>query len=73
MLIAVVLFHVLFHSTFMKYSNVTDPRALAILFEKTEAELQRTQHPDPYRRQFISHLTPLFFGRSLIECWEFSS
>jgi hypothetical protein len=30
---------------------VTDPRALAILFEKTEAELQRTQHPDPYRRQ----------------------
>ena len=40
------------------YRNVTDPRALAILFEKTEAELQRTQHPDPYRRQSSAPLFP---------------
>lgn len=31
--------------------GVTDPRALAAIFEKAEAELARTQHPDPYRRK----------------------
>jgi NADH dehydrogenase (ubiquinone) 1 beta subcomplex subunit 9 len=31
--------------------GVTDPRALASIFEKAEAELARTQHPDPYRRK----------------------
>jgi hypothetical protein len=25
---------------------------LASIFEKAEAELARTQHPDPYRREF---------------------
>lgn len=31
--------------------HVTDPRALAAIFERAEAELAKTQHPDPYRRE----------------------
>ncbi|GHJ86676.1 hypothetical protein NliqN6_3078 [Naganishia liquefaciens] len=34
---------------FERNRGVTDPRALAAIFEKAEAELARTQHPDPYR------------------------
>ncbi|TCD69994.1 hypothetical protein EIP91_005244 [Steccherinum ochraceum] len=29
--------------------NVQDPRALAVIFEKAEAELAERLHPDPYR------------------------
>lgn len=29
-----------------------DPRALAVIFEKAEAELAARLHPDPYRREF---------------------
>jgi hypothetical protein len=37
------------HLTF-KRRNVRDPRALAEIFERAEAQLAAKQHPDPYIR-----------------------
>lgn len=34
-------------------SNVSDPRALAIILEKAEANLRKNQHPDPYHREYL--------------------
>lgn len=34
----------------LRYRHVTDPRALAILFEHAEAWLAANAHPDPYIR-----------------------
>lgn len=34
-------------------SNITDPRALAIVLEQAEAKLAKELHPDPYRREWI--------------------
>ncbi|KIJ57010.1 hypothetical protein M422DRAFT_23133 [Sphaerobolus stellatus SS14] len=33
---------------FEKYRHVSDPRALAALFDRAEAYLAETAHPDPY-------------------------
>ncbi|KAH6914815.1 hypothetical protein BKA70DRAFT_1257116 [Coprinopsis sp. MPI-PUGE-AT-0042] len=33
---------------FDKHRNVTDPRALAQLFDQAEAKLAKFKHPDPY-------------------------
>jgi len=33
------------------YSNVHDPRALASILHKAEADLARMRHPDPYIRE----------------------
>ncbi|KAH8096740.1 hypothetical protein BXZ70DRAFT_334374 [Cristinia sonorae] len=38
---------------FDRNRDVSDPRALAAIFAKTEAELAARRHPDPYRREFI--------------------
>lgn len=35
------------------YRNVHDPRELAIILEKAEADLAERQHPDPYRREYL--------------------
>ncbi|TFK43796.1 hypothetical protein BDQ12DRAFT_675560 [Crucibulum laeve] len=40
---------------FERNRNVHDPRALAIILEKAEAELARRRHPDPY-------ISPMFPG-----------
>ncbi len=32
-------------------SNVHDPRALAVILERAEAQLSRDKHPDPYIRE----------------------
>lgn len=37
-------------------SDVQDPRALAQIFEKAEAELAARAHPDPYRREYRARL-----------------
>ena len=34
------------------YSNVHDPRALAAILQKAEADLASMKHPDPYIREF---------------------
>ena len=34
--------------------NVTDPRALAAILEKAEADLEAKKHPDPYIRAYTS-------------------
>ncbi|EED78369.1 hypothetical NADH-ubiquinone oxidoreductase complex I LYR_B22_NDUFB9 subunit, partial [Postia placenta Mad-698-R] len=34
---------------FERNRNVHDPRELAIILEKAEADLAERQHPDPYR------------------------
>ena len=34
------------------YSNVHDPRALAAILQKAEADLANMKHPDPYIREF---------------------
>lgn len=39
------------------FRNVTDPRALAAIFEKAEARLKDHQHPDPYVRK-STHVYP---------------
>ena len=33
--------------------NVSDPRALAAILEKAEAELAARRHPDPYIREYF--------------------
>lgn len=40
-------------------SNVSDPRALAIILEKAEENLRKNQHPDPYHREYITLLEEL--------------
>jgi hypothetical protein len=35
------------------YRNVHDPRALAAILEKAEADLAARRHPDPYIRKFV--------------------
>lgn len=35
-------------------SNITDPRALAIVLEQAEARLAKDAHPDPYRRELLA-------------------
>lgn len=37
-------------------SNVSDPRALAIILEKAEENLRKNQHPDPYHRESTARL-----------------
>ena len=36
-----------------KYRNVYDPRALAAVLEKAEADLAERRHPDPYIRESV--------------------
>jgi len=38
--------------TQLTISNITDPRALALVLEQAEAKLAKEQHPDPYRREY---------------------
>ena len=40
--------------------NISDPRALAEVFEKAEAELASKKHPDPYIRKLILNTTKAF-------------
>ncbi|KAE9409866.1 hypothetical protein BT96DRAFT_984214 [Gymnopus androsaceus JB14] len=46
-----------------KNRNVHDPRQLAAIFDKAEAELARNQHPDPVicEHFFVQYLTLLAF------------
>jgi hypothetical protein len=46
------------------FSNVHDPRALAVILEKAEAELAAKQHPDPYIR---ASLLASYFYKILTE------
>lgn len=43
-------------------SNISDPRALAIVLEQAEARLAKDAHPDPYRRElgFFKSLAIVF-------------
>ncbi|KAF9814396.1 hypothetical protein IEO21_05130 [Rhodonia placenta] len=40
-------------AAFERNRNVHDPRELAIILEKAEADLAERQHPDPYRREYL--------------------
>lgn len=44
--------------------DVQDPRALAAIFEKAEADLAERKHPDPYRRTSLP--SPLLLPISIV-------